>query len=77
MLYGIGGEDNGISKLFRYNRASGDLRELGVIHQRGWTVYRMDTLVIGREGVLYLGESSRISHLIRIGDIKYISVIGA
>ena len=77
MLYGIGGEDNGISKLFRYNPENGDLRELGVVHQRGWTVYRMDTMVIGQDGVLYLGESSRISHLIRIGDIKYISVVGA
>ena len=48
-----------------------------MIHQRGWTVYRMDAMVIGPDGVLYLGESSRISHLIRIGDIKYISVIGA
>ena len=77
MLYGIGGEDDGISKLFRYNPANGDLRELGVIHQRGWTVYRMDTMVLGPDGALYLGESSRISHLVRIRDIKYISVIGA
>ena len=54
-----------------------DLRELGVIHERGWTVYRIDTLVTGADGALYLGESLRISHLIRIRDIKYISVIGA
>lgn len=77
MLYGIGGEDSGISKLFRYNPENGDLRELGVIHERGWTVYRIDTLVNCPDGALYLGESSRISHLIRIKEIKYISVIGA
>jgi len=77
MLYGVGGEDSGISKLFRYNPQNGDLRELGVIHERGWTIYRIDTLVSGPDGVLYLGESSRISHLIRIKDIRYISVLGA
>jgi hypothetical protein len=77
MLYGVGGEDNGISKLFRYNPQNGDLRELGVIHDRGWTVYRMDTMVIGQDGVIFLGESSRISHLIRIKEIKYIQVLGA
>jgi len=77
MLYGIGGEDHGISKLFRYNPQTGDLRELGVIHQRGWTIYRIDTMVCGPDGALYLGESSRISHLVKIKEIKYISVIGA
>jgi hypothetical protein len=77
MLYGVSGEDNGISKLFRYNPQNGDLRELGVIHDRGWTVYRIDTMVIGQDGVIFLGESSRISHLIRIKEIKYIQVLGA
>jgi len=77
MVYGVGGEDDAISKLFRYNPKTGDLRELGVIHERGWTVYKIDTMVIGADGVLYLGESSRISHLIRIKEFKYISVIGA
>jgi outer membrane protein assembly factor BamB len=77
MIYGVGGEDDAVSKLFRYNPKTGDLRELGVIHERGWTVYKIDTMVIGADGVLYLGESSRISHLIRIKDFKYISVIGA
>lgn len=77
MVYGVGGEDEAISKLFRYNPKTGDLRELGVIHDRGWTVYRIDTMVIGADGALYLGESSRISHLIRIREFKYISVIGA
>ncbi len=77
LLYGVGGEDEAISKLFRYNPKTGDLRELGVLHERGWTVYRIDTLVIGADGALYLGESSRIGHLIRLRDFKYISVIGA
>lgn len=77
MVYGVGGEDSGISKLFRYNPKNGDMRELGVIHERGWTVYRIDTIAIGSDGTLYLGESSRISHLIRIREFKYISVIGA
>lgn len=77
MIYGVGGEDNGISKLFRYNPKNGDMRELGVIHERGWTVYRIDTITVGADGTIYLGESSRISHLIRIREFKYISVIGA
>jgi outer membrane protein assembly factor BamB len=77
LVYGVGGEDAGISKLFRFNPITGDMRELGVIHERGWTAYRIDTIVIGADGTLYLGESSRISHLIRIKEIKYISVIGA
>jgi outer membrane protein assembly factor BamB len=77
MVYGVGGEDSGISKLFRYNPKNGDMRELGVIHERGWTVYRIDTITIGPDGTVYLGESSRISHLIRIREFKYISVIGA
>jgi hypothetical protein len=77
MLYGIGGEDDFVSKLFRYNPKTGDMRELGVIHERGWTVYRIDTLIAGSDGALYLGESARISHLIRIKDFRYISVIGA
>jgi hypothetical protein len=77
MLYGVGGEDDFVSKLFRYNPKTGDMRELGVIHERGWTVYRIDTLIAAPDGALYLGESARISHLIRIKDILYISVIGA
>jgi hypothetical protein len=34
-------------------------------------------MVIGQDGVIFLGESSRISHLIRIKEIKYIQVLGA
>jgi outer membrane protein assembly factor BamB len=77
LVYGVGGEDAGISKLFRFNPKTGDMRELRVIHERGWIAYRIDTIVIGADATLYLGESSRISHLIRIKEIKYISVIGA
>jgi hypothetical protein len=76
-IYGVGGEDHGISQIFRYNPKNGDLRELGVFHEGGWTIYRMDTLIVGPDGALYFGESSRISHLLRIRKIVYIKVLGA
>ena len=77
LLYGIGGEDNGISKVFRYNPDNGDMRELGVIHEDGWTIYRMDTIITGADGYIYIGESSRTSHLIKLKEIKYRKVLGA
>jgi hypothetical protein len=76
-LYGIGGENTYISQVFRYNPENGDLRELGVIHERGWTIYNIEVLIVSPNGDLYFGEKSRIGHLIKIEKIEYMPVLGA
>jgi len=65
-VYGISGRRGGCGHLFRYDLSTGDLRDLGIplAHSdQFWHGYEFDSMVTGRGGEIYLGESDRISHL--------------
>lgn len=66
-IYGIAGEENGIAHFFVYDPISRGLTDLGMPHVNGtpklWTGYEFDSMVTGDDGVIYAGESDRISHL--------------
>jgi hypothetical protein len=65
-VYGIGGRQNGMCQLFRYNAEEGELKNLGVLYvdnPRYWHAYEFECAVTGPGGEIYLGESDRISHL--------------
>jgi len=65
-VYGMAGRNGGAAHLFRYDPATGDLRDLGIplAHSdQYWHGYEFDSMVIGKSGEIYMGESDRISHL--------------
>jgi hypothetical protein len=65
-VYGVGGRQNGMCQLFRYNPQKGELKNLGVLYtnkQRYWHAYEFECALTGPNGEIYLGESDRISHL--------------
>lgn len=66
-LYGIGGDRGKISRLFKAGAADGVMKDLGMPHVNGqpklWTGYEFDSMITGRDGTIYMGESDRISHL--------------
>ncbi len=66
LIYGIAGKKNGISRMFRYNRNLGELKEIGMLfaeEERYWHGYEFVCMVAGKQGDIYLGENDRISHL--------------
>lgn len=65
-LYGIGGDLDGMGRLFRYDTQTHELADLGILRsseQRMWNGYEFDAAVTGLWGEIYFGESDRISHL--------------
>jgi len=65
-LYGIGGDEDGMGRLFRYDTETHELADLGILRsaeQRMWNGYEFDAAVTGLWGEIYFGESDRISHL--------------
>ena len=65
-LYGIGGGEDGMGRLFRYDTETHELADLGILRsaeQRMWNGYEFDAAVTGLWGEIYFGESDRISHL--------------
>jgi hypothetical protein len=65
-LYGIGGEEDGMGRLFRYDAETHELADLGILRsseQRMWNGYEFDAAITGLWGEIYFGESDRISHL--------------
>jgi len=65
-IYGISGRHGGVAHLFRYDPRTGDLRDLGIplAHSdQYWHGHEFDSMVTGRSGEIYMGESDRISHL--------------
>ena len=67
-LYGVGGDDDEMARLFSYDPARGTYQMLGMIDVNhrpyySWQAYVIDALVIGLDGTLYLGQSERKAKL--------------
>ena len=67
-LYGVGGDDDEMARLFSYNPGDGSYEMLGMIDVNrrpyyAWQAYVIDALVIGLDGTIYMGQSERKSKL--------------
>ncbi|HVP48855.1 MAG TPA: hypothetical protein VMT32_19815 [Bryobacteraceae bacterium] len=67
-LYGVGGNDDEMARLFSYDPARGVYQMLGMVDVNrrpyySWQAYIIDALAIGTDGTLFLGQSERKSKL--------------
>jgi hypothetical protein len=67
-LYGVGGADDEMARLFSYDPARGTYRVLGMIDVNHrpyytWQAYVIDALVADADGTLYMGQAERKSKL--------------
>ena len=67
-LYGIGGDDDEMARLFSYDPASGIYELLGMIDVNrrpyySWQGYVFDAMVLGLDGTVYMGQAERKSKL--------------
>lgn len=67
-LYGAGGDDEEMVRLFSYDPATGEYELLGFldVNRRpyySWHAYVVDAMAIGDDGTIYIGQAERISKL--------------
>jgi len=65
-LYGVSGETDQVSHLFRYDPAIGEMKDLGILKiafPYEWTATVFDCMAAGPNGEIYLGEADTRSHL--------------
>jgi hypothetical protein len=67
-LYGIGGDNDELARLFSYDPASGVYEMLGMIDVNrrpyySWQGYVFDSMVAGHDGTVYMGQAERKSKL--------------
>jgi hypothetical protein len=67
-LYGVGGDDGEMARLFSYDPARGVYEMLGMVDVNHrpyytWQAYVIDAVALGLDGTLYLGQSERKSKL--------------
>jgi outer membrane protein assembly factor BamB len=67
-LYGVGGDDDEMARLFSYDPANGAYALLGMVDVNrrpyyAWQAYVIDSAALGLEGTVYLGQSERKSKL--------------
>ena len=67
-LYGVGGDDDEMARLFSYDPGRGAYEMLGMIDVNrrpyySWHAYVIDAVEIGLDGTIYLGQSERKSKL--------------
>lgn len=67
-LYGVGGDDDEMARLFSYDPSTGAYEILGFIDVNrrpyyAWQAYRIDSMAIGLDGTIYLGQAERKSKL--------------
>jgi hypothetical protein len=67
-LYGIGGDNDELARLFSYDPASGVYEMLGMIDVNrrpyySWQGYVFDAMVAGPDGTVYMGQAERKSKL--------------
>ena len=67
-LYGVGGDDDEMARLFSYDPYRGTYEMLGMVDVNhrpyySWQAYVIDALAVGNDGTLYLGQSERKSRL--------------
>jgi hypothetical protein len=67
-LYGVGGDDDEMARTFSYDPATGTYEMLGFIDVNrrpyySWQAYIIDSMVIGLDGTIYMGQAERKSKL--------------
>ncbi len=67
-IYGVGGDDDEMARLFSYDPATGAYEILGFIDVNRrpyytWQAYVVKAMVAGLDGTIYIGEAERISKL--------------
>jgi WD40 repeat protein len=67
-LYGVGGDDDEMARLFSYHPGRGVYELLGMVDVNRrpyyiWQAYVIDALAIGLDGTVYLGQAERKSKL--------------
>jgi hypothetical protein len=67
-LYGVGGDDDEMARLFSYDPSRGTYRVLGMIDVNhrpyyAWQAYVIDSVVSGLDGTIYMGQAERKSKL--------------
>ncbi len=67
-LYGVGGDDDEMARLFSYDPARGVYEILGMIDVNrrpyySWHAYVIDAVAAGLDGTIYLGQAERKSKL--------------
>jgi len=67
-LYGVGGDDDEMARLFSYHPGRGAYEMLGMVDVNrrpyySWQAYVIDALAIGLDGTVYLGQAERKSKL--------------
>jgi hypothetical protein len=67
-LYGVGGDDDEMARLFSYDPSNGAYQMLGMIDVNrrpyySWQAYVIDAMAVGADGTVYLGQSERKSKL--------------
>jgi len=67
-LYGIGGDDDEMARMFSYDPARGAYELLGMIDVNrrpyySWQGYVFDATVVGLDGTVYMGQAERKSRL--------------
>jgi hypothetical protein len=67
-LYGVGGDDDEMARLFSYDPSRGAYEMLGMVDVNrrpyySWQAYVIDAMALGPEGTVYLGQSERKSKL--------------
>jgi hypothetical protein len=67
-LYGVGGDDGEMARLFSYDPAGGTYEIVGMVDVNhrpyyAWQAYVIDAIALGTDGTLYLGQSERKSKL--------------
>lgn len=68
VLYGVGGDDQDMARMFSYDPQSGSYQILGFIDVNrrpyySWQAYVIKAMVSGLDGTIYIGSSERISKL--------------
>lgn len=67
-LYGVGGDKDEMARLFSYDPQRGDYQILGFVDVNHrpyytWQAYLIDSMAIGLDGTVYMGQAERKSKL--------------
>lgn len=67
-LYGVGGDDDEMARLFSYDPSTGAYEILGMIDVNhrpyyAWQAYVIDSMALGPDGTVYMGQCERKSKL--------------
>ena len=68
VLYGVGGDDQDMARMFSYDPHNSSYKILGFVDVNrrpyySWQAYTIKAMTAGLDGTIYLGESERISKL--------------